>query len=480
LLNPPTPSGAVPANLVVGGISDPLEREADHVADQVMRMPDSDLSIASASPQLESKGHSDDEMGYRQLKTKPVGRPVAAGREAPGVVHEVLRSPGQPLDFANRSFFEPRFGQDLSHVRIHADSRAVESARSVNALAYTVGHDVVFGFSGTVDRKHLLAHELVHVLQQSGIQGNATFLQRQGTGEPVRAEEGESLPGGPGMERTVPEGTKQPTPPGSPDAVRAEAESIGAQWGMALADKDIQLDILQNKIGGLRSVWDTLTPEQKKAHAQRIEDEFARLPLPPHYDKPELISAQDDGFMAGVESGYSLEKLKNFFVKVGTELAIFIFSGLAARGVKLPRSFANLLQRLLPRVVAPGTGAAFGQQMAEEMMQSGFRGNPFREFIARLNAAPVRLPPNEAAEAIRVGTKVVSGGTMGTMPPIQQGEILVVPSRAPIPNAPVMGIRPDGTVIMGRAPKIDIITADASGAPIFPPIARITGDIQWE
>jgi hypothetical protein len=43
-----------------------------------------------------------------------------------------------------------------------------------------------------------------------------------------------------------------------------------------------------------------------------------------------------------------------------------------------------------------------------------------------------------------------------------------------------MGIRPDGTVIMGRAPKIDIITADASGAPIFPPIARITGDIQWE
>src|SRR5919109_136847 len=63
----------------------------------------------------------------------------------PPIVHDVLRSPGQPLDAATRAFMEPRFGHDFSQVRVHTGARAAESARSVNALAYTVGRDVVFG-----------------------------------------------------------------------------------------------------------------------------------------------------------------------------------------------------------------------------------------------------------------------------------------------------------------------------------------------
>ena len=91
---------------------------------------------------------------------------------APPIVHEVLRSPGQPLDVATRSNMEPRFGHDFRSVRVHADSKAAESARAVNALAYTVGRDVVFGagqFSptSTAGRK-LIAHELTHVVQQQG------------------------------------------------------------------------------------------------------------------------------------------------------------------------------------------------------------------------------------------------------------------------------------------------------------------------
>src|SRR5262249_44722036 len=62
----------------------------------------------------------------------------------PLIVHEVLRSPGQPLDPSIRAFLEPRFGHDFSHVRIHTGAQAAESARVVNALAYTVGRDVVF------------------------------------------------------------------------------------------------------------------------------------------------------------------------------------------------------------------------------------------------------------------------------------------------------------------------------------------------
>ncbi|MGC2696892.1 MAG: DUF4157 domain-containing protein [Candidatus Angelobacter sp.] len=105
-------------------------------------------------------------------KKKLQRRAIAPGpATAPPIVHDVLRSPGQPLDAQTRTFFEPRFGHDFSQVRVHADSRAAESARSVHALAYTSGLDVVFG-SGqfapdTKAGQRLLAHELTHVVQQS-------------------------------------------------------------------------------------------------------------------------------------------------------------------------------------------------------------------------------------------------------------------------------------------------------------------------
>jgi hypothetical protein len=90
----------------------------------------------------------------------------------PSIVHEVLGSPGQPLDSATRSFMESRFGHDFSRVRVHTDVKAIESARAVQARAYTVGQNMVFG-SGqyiphTTDGKRLLAHELTHVVQQTG------------------------------------------------------------------------------------------------------------------------------------------------------------------------------------------------------------------------------------------------------------------------------------------------------------------------
>lgn len=88
----------------------------------------------------------------------------------PPIVHNVLSSPGQPLDAGTRAFMEPRFGHDFSGVRVHTDNRAAESARSVNALAYTVGRDVVFGSGqyapGTSEGRRLMAHELTHVVQQ--------------------------------------------------------------------------------------------------------------------------------------------------------------------------------------------------------------------------------------------------------------------------------------------------------------------------
>jgi hypothetical protein len=90
----------------------------------------------------------------------------------PPIVHEVLRSPGQPLDPTTRTTVEPLFGHDFGSVRVHTDAKAAESARAVNALAYTVRHDIVFGAGQysprTVNGRRMLAHELAHAVQQSG------------------------------------------------------------------------------------------------------------------------------------------------------------------------------------------------------------------------------------------------------------------------------------------------------------------------
>ncbi len=89
----------------------------------------------------------------------------------PPVVHDVLNSPGQPLDVGTRAFMEPRFGFDFSRVRVHTDARAAESAQAVNALAYAVGSDVVFDQGQynplSSEGRWLLAHELTHVVQQN-------------------------------------------------------------------------------------------------------------------------------------------------------------------------------------------------------------------------------------------------------------------------------------------------------------------------
>ena len=102
--------------------------------------------------------------------------------EGPAVVQEVLRSGGQPLEPETRAFFEPRFGHDFSQVRVHTGTMAAESASAVNALAYTVGNDVVFGAGEYSPQSHagrrLLAHELSHVLQQRA--GLATIAVENG------------------------------------------------------------------------------------------------------------------------------------------------------------------------------------------------------------------------------------------------------------------------------------------------------------
>jgi hypothetical protein len=143
-------------------------------------MPPSKSPAASgqfAPPEMKLTGESD--TATKEVKKEEeaaVHRKASSESDigdAPPIVHSVLASSGQPLDASTRVSMETRFGFDFSRVRIHTDAGAAESARAMDAAAYTVGSDIVFGggtFSpNTPAGEHLLAHELAHIVQQEGL-----------------------------------------------------------------------------------------------------------------------------------------------------------------------------------------------------------------------------------------------------------------------------------------------------------------------
>ena len=166
----------IQAKLTIGQPNDRYEQEADRVADTVMRMPDPKVQ---RQPEEEKKEDDKEEA----VQAKPIAgqiTPLVQTQTTAAHTPEVtpameaninaLRGGGHPLDPATRGFMEPRFGHDFSQVRVHTDARAAESARAMNALAYTVGKNIVFGTGqysqGSEAGRRLLAHELAHVLQQ--------------------------------------------------------------------------------------------------------------------------------------------------------------------------------------------------------------------------------------------------------------------------------------------------------------------------
>lgn len=176
---------AVQTQLAVNAPGDVFEQEADRVAEQVTRMPETGTgpgpgpgmtsAIAGVQRKCSCGGSCDRcqaERGHEheQLQMKSADS-VGRWSSVPPIVDEVLRAPGHPLDKATRAFMEPRFGLDFSDVRVHTDARAAESARAIDARAYTVGRQIVFAAGQYVptiggDPK-LIAHELTHVVQQA-------------------------------------------------------------------------------------------------------------------------------------------------------------------------------------------------------------------------------------------------------------------------------------------------------------------------
>ena len=148
------PSPHLQRALAIGASNDPLEMEADRIADQVLAAP-AHAAVRDAAPRIQ----------------RVAGQPASVTTTAPASVNGVLAGSGRPLEPALRQDMEQRFGHDFSRVRVHSDAAAAQSARAINAHAYTADQHIVFGASrfapGTHEGRRLLAHELTHVVQQS-------------------------------------------------------------------------------------------------------------------------------------------------------------------------------------------------------------------------------------------------------------------------------------------------------------------------
>ena len=199
-------SGTLQAKLKIGQPGDIYEQAADRMAEQVMHMPEPQVKrqveeeeelvqpklAANAEYSIQRQVDEEEDL----IQTKPlvdqitplIQKQVEEEEEEPlQTKRDVNTTPkvtanltsqiqaiqygGQPLSKSERTYFEPRFGVDFSQVRLHSDAQAAESARALNAKAYTLGQDVVFGTGqytpGTGEGRRLMAHELIHVVQQS-------------------------------------------------------------------------------------------------------------------------------------------------------------------------------------------------------------------------------------------------------------------------------------------------------------------------
>lgn len=181
---------SIQTKLTINRLGDRYEQEADRVSEQIMRMPELRVQpkcAGSSMPGFKRKcGNCGKENLSLQCKSRGFADPVAGGF-APPLVHGVLRSPGQSLDHHTRAFMEPHFGRDFSRVRLHTDLRASDAADVLQAQAFTVGNDIVFGTGkfapSTPAGRKLLAHELTHVVQQGAAPAAATHSPVRTAGE---------------------------------------------------------------------------------------------------------------------------------------------------------------------------------------------------------------------------------------------------------------------------------------------------------
>jgi hypothetical protein len=193
-------SPIIQAKLQVSTPDDPFEQEADRVADTVMRMPEPASGtlvqrhvIQRPGSECEVQREEEDELPVedddQDIQVQTQTSPYSTRSVSTSLTSSIraMDGGGSPLPASTRAFFEPRFGADFSRVRVHTDSRAAQTAESINARAFTVGQNIVFGagqYATTSNEgQRLLAHELTHTVQQGASNSASPLPIMRGKGK---------------------------------------------------------------------------------------------------------------------------------------------------------------------------------------------------------------------------------------------------------------------------------------------------------
>ena len=444
----PLPPTVIQTKLAINTPGDEYEQEADQVSEKVMRMSEPrlqrkcDCEETCADCQKEQSGEE-----HQRLQLKPVGTSGAGQTQAPPMVHDVLRSPGQPLDAATRAFMEPRFGHDFSRVRVHSGAAAEQSARDVNAHAYTAGHNIVFAAGRfapqTHDGRRLIAHELSHVVQQKGAH-DLKILQRNGPG-----------------------GSKDPPISATPDDPAEMWKDVIAQRHFQESEGNVTFARMKILDANGRAVVNFLTQSDKREHAEEKAIRVARTQVEQKLFGGKIIFVTDQTVCPHPERCHT--QIAKFAQELGVEEAtVTVFMRPARPGEEkgtvketgLPQHVEETLatpkataKKVQKRVVEglelySATETVYTRGRASGEITTG--GGPTGKTASGGGGgtlAPVKPPAQTASGEITTGGKPTgktgSGGGGGTLAPVQppaqtaSGEITTAPSSVAKPAGSV-------------------------------------------
>jgi outer membrane protein OmpA-like peptidoglycan-associated protein len=415
--------GVLQAKLTVNQPGDVYEQEADRMADAVMRMPDpayrqsvnispaapggvqrvcsecerelqrSALPIQRACSKCEANSDPESDMNVR---TKPASGGAPEGAPETEAQIGALRGRGESLPSSERSFFESRFGYDFSGVRIHTNDLAAQAADHVQALAFTTGRDIVFGAGqyrpGEHAGRHLMAHELTHVVQQSGTQGRAPSpIQR--LGDPKQRPASVTCPT-PNSTTTTPVLTSVLFPKSgtalTPAGI-AELSTVRAEWNaVPFRTARVRIDGFASTDGPQSINW-TLSCDRAKAVASELET--------PAGGGAGIPAGFLDIFAQGATSEFSADPEPNRRVEIRASLPVPVIpaAGCANPGDKRDLDLQPVFFRTGPADPSP-TGTSWSRRLNEANRIWGKVGVFFNELPALMIDTPLKTTGGSDAE----------------------------------------------------------------------------------
>lgn len=353
-------SGALHAKFMISQPGDKHEQEADRVAEAVMRNP-GQAGLSSEVPHIQRKCPECEELQMQTVEDEE--EKVIEAKEQPDqklsvtsddeAILSSMRDNGQPLPGSLTEFFEPRFGYDFSRVRIRTDSQASAVARSLNARAFTMGSNIVFGAGEyapeTTDGKRLMAHELTHVLQQ----GQGQRLMRKAGGD---REDGFLEPRS-GQSALIPEwivGEEETT------IARKEIDNPGGLFSFKAADVSRSCDKITHLPDGesrvLRAVSGPATGNCSWTCRAGTAPGYATISNPGYNCYAYALSSPASGFLQPGQRANTVE----FRALRGDAAAITALGGLAAARAHLlsnyytPAGVRSQLEADLGSALSPG------------------------------------------------------------------------------------------------------------------------------